>query len=176
MANLGINAGVSIGGIGQPLQYPTINGVSYSWASIEFKFAGAPIVTVQNIDYKITRERKVTYGTNVNPLRKTRGRITYEAKAKILLPELNGLLQALGEQDPTGNNAYGDVFFGTTITYTENGFATITDSILYCTIDSVEQSTSEGVDEVAVEINLNPLLILRNGQPMSSIPLSAPQF
>jgi hypothetical protein len=68
------------------------------------------------------------------------------------------------------------VFFGTTITYTENGFATITDSILYCTIDSVEQSTSEGVDEVAVEINLNPLLVLRNGQPMSSIPLSAPQF
>lgn len=176
MANTGINIGALVGGVGAPISYPTINGVSYSWASIEFKFAGAPIVAVQSIDYKITRERKVTYGTNVNPLRKTRGKIQYEAKAKILLPELNEFLAALGNADPTGNNAYGDVQFEVDVTYSENGFSTISDKIMFCTVDAVEQSSSEGVDEIVREINLNPLMILLNSQPMSSIPLSAPQF
>jgi hypothetical protein len=177
MANVGVNLGVSIGGFGLPLQYPLINGVSYSWASIEFKFAGGPGITaVLSTDYKITRERKKTYGTNVNPLRKTRGKIDYSAKWKMALPEAYNLIGALGAQDPTGQNAYGDVFWVATITYSENGFSTINVVIEGNTLDTWENSHAEGVEEPVVEFESNPLRILVNGQPMSSIPLSAPQF
>jgi hypothetical protein len=180
MANLGINLGVVIGSVGGPLGYPLINGVSYSWASIEFKFAGAVVTEVLSVDYKITRERKKTYGTNVNPLRKTRGKIDYSAKWKMCLPAFYNLLQGLGAQDPSGNFAYGDVFWEADITYTENGFNPILVIIRGNTMDSVENSHAEGVEEPVVEFETNPLMILLDSgagpQPMSSIPLSAPQF
>jgi hypothetical protein len=177
MANVGVNLGVTVGGFGVPVQYPLINGVSYSWASIEFKFAGGPPITaVLSCDYKINRERKKTFGTNVNPLRKTRGKIDYSSKWKMALPEAYNLIGALGAQDPTGLNAYGDVFWVATVTYSENGFSTNVITIEGNTMDTWENSHAEGVEEPVVEFETNPLLILLNGQPMSSIPLSAPQF
>ena len=177
MANAGINLGVTVGGIGTPLQYPLINGVSYSFASIEFKFAGGPpIVAVLSCDYSIKRERKKTFGTNVNPLRKTRGKIDYSAKWKMALPEAYNLIAALGAKDTRGNNAYGDVAWVSTVTYSEDGFSTNVVTIEGNTLDTWENSHAEGVDEPVVEFETNPLLILLNGQPMSSIPLSAPQF
>jgi hypothetical protein len=178
---IGVNLGVTVGGVGTPLQYPNINGVGYSWASIEFKFAGGAAITeVLSVDYKITRERKKTYGTNVNPLRKTRGKIDYSAKWKMCLPAAYNLQQGLGAQDPTGNNAYGDVFWTATITYSENGFSTINVIIIGNTLDTWENSHAEGVEEPVVEFESAPLNILIDSgtgpQPMSSIPLSAPQF
>jgi hypothetical protein len=173
MANLGI--GLSLG-LGIPLQYPLVNGFSYSWASVEFKFNNAPIITVQSIDYKITNDRKQPYGTNPNPLSKTRGKITNSCKVKILLLELDGFLGALAQNDPTGNNAYGDVFFEVDVTYSENGVGVIADTILGCTVNSVEQSSAEGPDALMVEMELQPLQILRNGRPMSSAILTAPQI
>lgn len=174
MANFGL--GLSLGlSIGTPLQYPLINGYAYSWASIEFKFDGSPIITVQSIDYKVTRNRKQPYGTNVNPLAKTRGQIVNEGKCKMLLQEGDNLLGALSLQDITGVGAYGDVFFDVDITYAE-GTNIIADTLIGCTIDEVSESPSEGVDAIMVEFNLAPMQILRNGRPMSSQLLTAPQF
>jgi len=158
-----------------------INGFRPSWASIEFKFnltgAGAPpMVAMQSIDYKMTRERKKTRGTNVNPLGKTRGTIDYTCKIKLLLAEFNLLIGQLGQLDTTGNNAYGDVFFELDITYSEANLPIVADTVQGCTIDSVEQSSAEGAEDIMVECELSPLLILRNGQPMSNQPLSAPNF
>ena len=69
MSNFGIGFGGGFGlglVVGNPLQYPNINGFSPSWASIEFKFAGSPIVTVQSIDYAPSNDSKEVYGTNPN--------------------------------------------------------------------------------------------------------------
>jgi hypothetical protein len=182
MGNLGINLGVLVGGIGAPIQYPFINGFRPSWASIEFAFAfsggtaSAPNFALQSIDYGITRERKKTRGTNVDPLGKTRGMIDYKCKIKMLLAEWNVLINQLGQQDPTGNFAYGDIFFQLTVQYAEPNTNLITDVIQGCTLDSSEQSSSEGADDIVVESELSPLKILRNGQPMSSQPLGAPNF
>lgn len=181
MANLGVNVGVLVGGVGAPLQYPLINGYRPSWASIEFKFnltgaGSAPNYAMQSIDYKVTRERKKTRGTSVYPLAKTRGSVDFTCKIKILLAEFNQLIGQLGQLDPTGNNAYGDVAFELDVSYTEPAFTIVTDQILGCTIDSVEQSSSEGVEDIVIECELAPLQILRNGQPISSVPLAAPQF
>ena len=180
---MSINFGVGLGfsaqlgfGLGLPLQYPLVNGFAYSWASVEFKFAGSPIITIQSIDYKISNEAKQLYGTNPNPLATTRGKITNSAKCKILLAEGQALISALGQADPTGNNAYGDIFFDTNVTYAEAGNNVISDTLRYCRIYSFDQASAEGPEAIMVEFELNPLVILRNGQPMSSSPLGAPQF
>ena len=179
MSNFGIGFGGGFGlglVVGNPLQYPNINGFSPSWASIEFKFAGSPIVTVQSIDYAPSNDSKEVYGTNPNPLSVTRGKIANKAKAKMLLAEADTLLGALAAQDFTGNNAYGDIFFDVNVTYTESGFNQISDTLRGCRVYGVEQSSSEGPDAIMVTLDLRPLVILRNGRPMSSALLSAPQF
>lgn len=171
-----IGVSASVFGVGVPLQYPLINGFSYSWASLEFKFLGSPIITVQSIDYAAKTERKQPYGTNPNPLSKTRGKLGNTAKVKMLAAEAYALIGALGALDPTGNNAYGDVFFNVTVSFSEAGQAVIVDTIVGCTVDTFEQSSAEGTDAIMIEMELNPLQILRNGQQASSAPLNAPQF
>ena len=44
---------------------------------------------------------------------------------------------------------YGDVFFQVLVTYSENGFDTIQDTINGCTIDGLEVSQSQGSDPVS---------------------------
>lgn len=184
----GIDIGLLSGGLQSPLGYPLINGFRPSWASAEFKFnltgsGAAPNYSIQSVDYKATRERRITYGTNVNPLGKTRGKITYTGKIKMLLAEFNSLIAQLASLDPSGNQGYGDVFFSLHISWTDplpnpaTGIGSLTEDVLMgCTIDSVEQSSSEGAEDIVVESELSPLLILRNGLPMSAQPLGAPQF
>ncbi len=177
----GIGAGVTFG-VGQPLQYPFVNGFAPSWASIEFKpqiLGGAPlpvIVTVQSIDYEVSNDSKEVRGTNPNPLAVTRGEIANTGKCKMLLYEFNQFANALGSADPTGTNAYGDVFFDVQVQFAEAGGPVITDSLRGCRIYKVTQTMAVGPDAIMVEIDLRPLQSLRNGQPMSSAQLSAPQF
>jgi hypothetical protein len=170
------NAATGLSPLGQPLQYPLINGFRPSWASIEFNIAGILNYSIQSAEYKATRTRKKTRGTAVNPIAKTRGSIDYDCKVKMLLAESMQLLAQLGSVDPTGNNAYGDIFFTMTVQYAEPNSNIITDTIMGCTVDTVEQSSSEGVEDIVIEHDFAPLLILRNGQPMSSTSIGAPQF
>ena len=181
MANFGISVGTLIGGASAPLQYPFINGFWPSWASIEFRFAiaggapSAPNPSLQSIDYKITTERKKTRGTNVKPFGKTRGSADFTCKIKMLLHEWNLLAQALAQQSTSGSS-FGTVYFNLQVQYAEANMAIITDTILGCTLDSSEQSSSDGVEDIMVESELNPLDILRNGLSVSDQPLGATQF
>jgi hypothetical protein len=175
MAN-NFNIGSLTGALGAPILYPLINGFRPSWASIEFQWGSTINYALQSIDYKAVRTRKKTRGTNVDPFSKTRGSADYDCKIKVLLSESDAFMAQLAQQDPTGQGAYGDVFFMVTVKYAEPSMAIITDTILGCTIDSIEQSSSEGVEDIVREHELSPLLILHNGRRMSSQLLGAPQY
>lgn len=181
MANFGIGIGLSFG-IGQPLQYPLINGFAPAWASIEVRpqiLGGSTlpvIITIQSVDYEVSNDSKEVRGTNPNVIAVTRGQISNTGKWKMLLYEFNQLAAALGSQDFTGNNGYGDIFFDVQVQFAEAGGPVITDSLRGCRIYKVTQSMAVGPDPIVVENDLRPLQILRNGQPMSSAVLSAPQF
>ena len=178
---IGIGAGLTFG-VGQPLQYPFVNGFAPSWASVEVRpqiLGGAQlpvIVAMQSIDYEAANDSKEVRGTNPNPLAVTRGEIANTGKCKLLLYECNQFLNALGNADPAGNFAYGDVFFDVQVQYSEAGGPVITDSLRGCRVYKVTQTAAVGPDAIMVELDLRPLQILRNGQPMSSAVLSAPQF
>jgi hypothetical protein len=136
-----------------PLAYPTVNGVRHSFASIELKIGTLIFVGFKSINYSRTRSRTLVRGNSPDPLGKTRGDNEYSADCELYLAEWNLLMQTLGK-------GYGDVLFPINVTYSENGFDTITDNLIGCTIDSTEASQSQGNDALTRKFNLMPLKIL----------------
>lgn len=155
------------------IQYPLVNGARHSFVSTEVRFtqpaigstqAGAALALAlrgyKSINYSRTRSRTMVYGNHPDPLGKTRGKNEYKADSEWFLAEftvIQNALQALAGQ------GYGDVFFDMVITYSENGFDTITDTIIGCTMDTTEANNAEGTEPTMRKIELNPLKILING-------------
>jgi hypothetical protein len=137
------------------LAFPTINGTAYSMVSVELRILNFTFVNVKDISYDRDRSRKMVEGTNPDPTAKTRGRNKYTASVELYLAEFNALIEELGP-------GYGEIVFPTFVTYSENGFDTITDEILGCTLDSTKAKVS-GDDPLTRVIDLNPLKILYNG-------------
>ncbi len=146
-----------------PIQYPLTNGVRHAFSSIELKINGLIFVGFKSINYTRTRSRGLARGNNPDPLGKTRGTNEYKADCEMFLAEFNLLQSTLGA-------GYGDVSFPILVTYTENGFDTITDTILNCTVDSTDASNSEGSDPTVRKFELNPTKILFNGIDDLAVP------
>ena len=152
------------------IPYPMTNGARQSFVSIEVKLNGQIFMGITKIDYKRTRERTVVTGTNADPLGKTRGENKYEASCDVYLAEFNQFMVST-----MGGNGYGDVFFSVDVTYSENGFDTIHDTLIGCTVDSTEASNSKGTEGLVRAVNLAPLKILFNGIDDNASPLQGVQ-
>jgi hypothetical protein len=156
-------------------QFPLVNGVRHSWASVEANVNGQ-IYYLTSINYSRKRTRNMVMVNHPDPVGKTRGNNEYSADGEFLLVESNNLQQALIQQSFAngGNGGYGDVFFQIVVSYTENGLDTITDVILGCTLDSTEASNSQGNDPTKRKHEFNPLKILfQNAEDLDN-PLAAP--
>lgn len=158
-----------------PIQYPAINGVRHSWASVEVK-VGTQIFYVTSVNYSRKRNRTMVRENHPDPVAKTRGSNDYSADIELLLAEFNALQAALiAAANAAGlNGGYGDVFFSVVVQYSESGLDTVTDTILGCTLDSTEASNSEGTDPTKRKVDLSPLKILFAGQDDLATPLKAP--
>lgn len=146
------------------IPYPIINGARQSFASVELNFSGTVFTGFKAITYKRTRTRAKLHGNNADPIGKTVGVNEYTAEAEIYLAEYNFFQAQLGP-------GYGDVFFTTYVTYTTNGFDTIQDTIVGCTIDEVDSNAQQGPDPLVRKIVLNPLKIYFNGVDDNATPL-----
>jgi hypothetical protein len=153
-----------------PIQYPYINGVRHSFASVEFKFNGIIFIGIANMNYSRTRTRTMVRGNHPDPLGKTIGENEYSADCELYLAEWNQFQASLG----TNGAGYGDDSFTATCVYTANGFDMITDTILGCTLDVTEAALAKGTDPVSRKIQLSPLKILFNGLDDLAVPLVAP--
>jgi hypothetical protein len=155
------------------ISYPLVNGARHSFVSTEVRFTQPAVGSTQtgaalalalrgykSINYNRTRSRTMVRGNHPDPLGKTRGTNEYKADCEFFLAEFNAIqaaLQALAGQ------GYGDVFFDVVVTYSENGFDTITDTIIGCTLDTTEASNSEGTEATMRKMEFNPLKVLFNG-------------
>lgn len=146
------------------ISYPVINGQRHSFASIELKIGSLIFLGFKSINYSRTRTRALVRGNSPDPLGKTRGENEYSADCEMYLAEWNLLMSTLGK-------GYGDATFSVNVTYSENGFDTITDNLLGCTIDSTEASQSQGSDPLTRKFNLAPLKILFGQTEDLAIPL-----
>lgn len=147
-----------------PIQYPLINGVRHSFASIELKLNSQIFIGFKSINYTRTRSRSKVRGNSPDPLGKTMGENDYTADCEVYIAEWNLFQELLGP-------GYGDVFFPVLVTYSANGFDTIQDVINGCTMDSTEASNSQGPDPTIRKFDLAPLKILYNGIDDLATPL-----
>lgn len=169
-----------------PLLYPLVNGFKHSFASIEANFAGFIILGFKSITYSRTRNRAMVYGTNSDPLGKTRAFNEYQAECEMYLAEFNYLMAQLQAAAQNGtatspavpgagaSNGYGDVSFIVKVTYSENGSDLIQDVLLGCTLDTTDVSNSQSPDALVRKFKLNPIKIQFNGTDDSAQPLVAP--
>lgn len=148
-----------------PIQYPLINGVRHSFASIELKLETQIFIGFKSINYGRTRTRTKVRGNHPDPLAKTRGENDYNADCELYLAEFMLFISQFG-------SGYGDKFFQVLVTYSENGFDTIQDIINGCTIDTTEASNGQGPDPLIRKFDLSPLKILFNGVDDLEIPLT----
>lgn len=150
-----------------PIPYPLINGTRHSFSSIELKLNGNIFIGFKSINYSRSRSRTAVYGNSPDPIGKTRGTNEYTADVELYLAEWNQFMESIGE-------GYGDVFFQVLVTYSENGFDTIQDTINGCTIDGLEVSQSQGSDPLVRKFEMSPLKILFNGKDDLAVPLVGP--
>lgn len=148
----------------QSLAYPLVNGCRHSFSSVELNLAGLIFVGFTAINYTRTRSRTMVYGPHPDPIGKTRGKNEYKADCELYFAEFNLFKSTLGP-------GYGDIPFSVQVTYTENGFDTIIDTILGCTLDSTEASNAEGTDPTKRKFEMNPIKILFNNEDDLTTPL-----
>lgn len=152
-----------------PIQYPLVNGVRHSYSSIELTLNGQIYKGFKSINYDRVRGRSMARGNSPDPLGKTRGDNEYSADCELFLAEFNLLISKLGA-------GYGDKLFTVTVTYSENGFDTIEDVLLGCSVDSSTASQGQGPDALSRKVTLNPVKIKFSGlddlgSPLTGVPV-----
>ncbi len=153
------------------LTYPLIRGVRHGFSSITLVFAldGGKKVQMfcKSINYGRTRSRGLVRGNHPDPIAKTRGENEYKCSVEMALAEYRLLVAEIGP-------GYGDKIFTTQVTYGEDGFDTVTDEILGCTIDDDDASNAQGPDPLMRKLDLGPLKILMGGVEDLLIPMISP--
>lgn len=153
------------------LVYPLIRGVRHGFANITLRFTldgGKKIqMFCKSINYGRTRSRGLVEGNHPDPIAKTIGTNAYKASVEMALAEYRLLTKEMGP-------GYGDKFFDTLVTYGLDGFETVTDEILGCTIDDDDASNAQGSDPLMRKLDLNPLKIKMAGIDDLLVPMISP--
>lgn len=136
-------------------KYPLVNGVRYSFASIEFNIAGKIILGAKEIAYTEALEPGEVRGTGSQVLGRTAGDYSVEGSCTLYREEWDDLLDTLGE-------GYLRKSFDVTTTYADEGAPTKTDKLVGCRIKSVEQSNSQGTDGLEVQLQFHVMYLLRD--------------
>ncbi len=121
----------------------------------------------KSINYGRTRSRGLVRGNHPDPIAKTRGENEYKCSVEMPLAEYRLLVAEIGP-------GYGDKVFTTQVTYGEDGFTTVTDEIIGCTIDDDDASNSQGPDPLMRKLDLAPLKILMGGVEDLDVPMVSP--
>ena len=152
------------------IPYPMVDGARVAFVSMEAKLKGQIFVGITKLDYSRKRNREILKGTNADPIGKTRGDNDYACTGELYLAEFNQFIHQV-----LGGDGYGDVFFPIDVTYSENGFDTIHDQIIGCTVDETKRANAKGPAGTTTEVDFAPLKIKfdgldDNGNPLQGVP------
>lgn len=161
----------------KPLRYPVINGVAYSWASVEMSITCEATGKTYDlkkagyaaVNFSSTRDRgEPGRGPHPDPLFKGRGQNKYTGGFKLYLSTLKFVVQ-----DTLGGPGYGDRFFSVFVKYLENGMDPVTVEMRGCTLDSRKIDNASGTELTQCESDLSPLKIIFDGVDDVDDPLAA---
>ena len=150
-----------------PIQYPLINGMRHSFASIKLQIQNTKFTGFKSINYNYAKTREEARGNHPDALGKTRGENAYKCDVEVYLAEFNAFIATLGA-------GWGQIFFTVLVSYSENGFDITQDTILGCTIDEIDASQGQGPSALTRKLTFAPLKILYNGLDGEPNPLAAP--
>lgn len=135
---------------------PLINGIAYSWSTIEFVLFGVPVSGIVNIEYKTKQTKTNNYGAGLEPISRGYGKKEYDGSIEIYLDEWKKIINAAPSRDPL---AIG--WFPITVIY-GNSIADLTSDILRG-VEFLEDpfNAKEGDTKLTVKI---PLIIAAIGR------------
>jgi len=79
---------------------PLINGVAYSWSSINFVLFGVPVIGIVSIEYNRKQAKTNNYGAGQKPVSRGYGREEYDGSIEIYLDEWKKVIAASPSRDP----------------------------------------------------------------------------
>lgn len=145
------------------VQFPTVRGRKYDFASIEFAViadgqAAQIFIECNAIDYDDTVEESLMYGTNPAPVGRTRGQYNPgEVTATVSKQTEAVLVDQLGD-------GYMEAEINITVKYSDKGLPLVVDTLEKCRIIGLAQSHASGPDALMTALKLKPMTILRNGK------------
>lgn len=157
-----------------PISYPSTGGNRHSSASAELTIfngavqipASGPFAGWSKIGYTWSLEPELVKGHHPDPIGQTVGAAKYELTWTVFLAEYNMLLALLGPGFATFNLTF-------VISYSENGFDTIVDTITGVRLTSGARELDNTAKPLEGEFKCSPLKIYPNGQELLAIPLTS---
>jgi hypothetical protein len=148
------------------LLWPFINGIVYSFRSIELRMNNSPlpIYGFKSINYNTKLTKGNVYGSRPQKLGRTRGKNEDTSSCEMLRQQFEILKGTLG----AGGVGFGEVPFDIVVQYAEVGAPVITDTLFAVTIDEVDLSNSEGDDAAMAKLTLNQMRTYLNGVPIAA--------
>lgn len=137
--------------------FPLINGRRFSFASLDCRVRGIPVVGIKELSYSDKLEPGAVRGTKAQSLGRTLGDYECDGSITIYREEFDALVAELGD-------GYGGIAFDITAHYADEGQPTSTDEVRGCRIKNVENNPSQGTDPLEVKLDLDVMYILRNGK------------
>lgn len=138
------------------MDYPLIGGVRHEWSSVVIKLSSDLYVGIKSISYNDTLGPTKIRGTHPVAIGRTRGEYDAEATIELYAAEARQFRKKLGA-------GYKEVSFDITVSYVEDGFDTITDTIVGCRIKKDQGGGSSGADALTVSWDLDVMQILWDG-------------
>ena len=107
------------------MDYPMINGLRYSWASVRIQADGNEYVDIKDITYSHTIDRGEVRGSGPQLLGFTRGEYKAEGSITFLKEGYDALIAAFGD-------GYLEHVFDIAVSYADEGQPTVTDQLVGC--------------------------------------------
>jgi hypothetical protein len=156
-----------------PIQYPLVGGNRHSSASAELKIfngtqqipPGLPFAGWSKISYEWELTPVYVKGHHPDPIAMTIGEAKYTLEWDVYLAEYNLLLATLGQ-------GFATMYLQFQVSYTENGFDTIVDTINGVRLTTGGAELTTNADPLKRTIKCMPLKILPNGVDMLAVPLT----
>jgi len=133
------------------VRYPTLlNGVSYSWGSVQIFMLGKNVIGARSFNYKTTQEIESIYGSGVNSVQRGFGNITHEATIVLLKEEV----VALQNLAPNGDLTLIPEF-DIQVTYFPTDTKVVTDFIKKCVFTGNGVTVAQNDKMIEIELVLS---------------------
>ena len=147
------------------LAYPLINGVRYSFASIEAFIDDVPVLGIASLNYSSKLAPGIVRGTSPVKLGRTIGEEDHTCDFEMYRLEWNFLLARLAAQ---GLGGFGAAAFSIQVNYAESPLAPVTtDQIIGNRVTEAAANNQKGSDPTMVKLTTDVMTVLWNGLPIT---------